>query len=164
MSAGIRFGGWSAEIRASRWARLPPPFSCFSCRTAWLIWLRPPTTILPSVWTNAPSSPAHSPPARMIWEVHIDWQGQTRFVGRLHAAERSPSVSFEYAPEWLTLPNAFAVDPTVFGEVLTAVSAWRQIGGRLRVKASTLDAYASAFEHERMDEARTLLKTRICRD
>ena len=48
----------------------------------------------------------------MSWEVHIDWQGQTRFVGRLHAAERSPSVSFEYAPEWLTLPNAFAVDPT----------------------------------------------------
>ena len=48
----------------------------------------------------------------MSWEVHIDWQGQTQFVGRLHAAERSPAVSFEYAPEWLRQPGAFAIDPT----------------------------------------------------
>ena len=32
----------------------------------------------------------------MSMEVHIDWQGQTHFVGRLHAAERGSSVSFEY--------------------------------------------------------------------
>jgi serine/threonine-protein kinase HipA len=48
----------------------------------------------------------------MSWEVHIDWNGQTGLVGRLHAAERSPAVSFEYATEWLNSPTPFAIDPT----------------------------------------------------
>jgi len=48
----------------------------------------------------------------MSLEVHVDWQGQTHFVGRLHAAERSSSVSFEYALEWLQRDGAFAIDPT----------------------------------------------------
>jgi serine/threonine-protein kinase HipA len=48
----------------------------------------------------------------MSLEVHIDWQGQTHFVGRLHAAERGSSVSFEYAIEWLQRDGAFAIDPT----------------------------------------------------
>jgi serine/threonine-protein kinase HipA len=48
----------------------------------------------------------------MSLEVHIDWQGQPRLVGRLHAADRSASVSFEYAPEWLQRDDAFAIDPT----------------------------------------------------
>ena len=48
----------------------------------------------------------------MSLEVHIDWQGQTHLVGRLHAAERGSSVSFEYAPEWLQRDGAFAIDPT----------------------------------------------------
>jgi serine/threonine-protein kinase HipA len=47
----------------------------------------------------------------MSWEVHIEWQGQPHLVGRLHAAERSPAVSFEYAPDWLKRPGAFAIDP-----------------------------------------------------
>src|SRR6266498_4173272 len=48
----------------------------------------------------------------MSLEVHIDWQEQTHLVGRLHAAERGASVSFEYAPEWLQRDDAFAIDPT----------------------------------------------------
>ena len=48
----------------------------------------------------------------MSLEVHIDWQGEARLVGRLHAAERGSSVSFEYAPEWLQRDDAFAIDPT----------------------------------------------------
>ncbi|MGD1089850.1 MAG: type II toxin-antitoxin system HipA family toxin [Verrucomicrobiota bacterium] len=48
----------------------------------------------------------------MSMEVHIDWQGQTHFAGRLHAAERGSSVSFEYATEWLQRDGAFAIDPT----------------------------------------------------
>jgi len=48
----------------------------------------------------------------MSLEVHIDWQGASHLVGRLDAAERSDSVSFEYAPEWLRRDNAFAIDPT----------------------------------------------------
>jgi hypothetical protein len=48
----------------------------------------------------------------MSWEVHIDWREQTCLVGRLHAAERSPAVSFEYAAEWLKRDDTFAIDPT----------------------------------------------------
>src|SRR5882672_8023107 len=48
----------------------------------------------------------------MSLEVHIDWQGRTHLVGRLHAAARGASVSFEYAPEWLQRDDAFAIDPT----------------------------------------------------
>ncbi len=48
----------------------------------------------------------------MSLEVHIDWQGQTHRVGRLHAAERGASVSFEYAIEWIQRDDAFAIDPT----------------------------------------------------
>ena len=48
----------------------------------------------------------------MSWEVHIEWQGRTWLVGRLHAAARGPAVSFEYAAEWLKRADAFAIDPT----------------------------------------------------
>jgi len=48
----------------------------------------------------------------MSLEVHIDWTGQSHLVGRLHAAEQGPSVSFEYALEWLQRADAFAIDPT----------------------------------------------------
>ncbi len=48
----------------------------------------------------------------MSLEVHIDWLGQTHFAGRLHAAERGASVSFEYALEWLQRDGTFAIDPT----------------------------------------------------
>ena len=47
---------------------------------------------------------------------------------------------------------------SILREVFTAVSAWRRTGRQLRLKAATLDTYASAFEHELMDEARSLLK------
>jgi serine/threonine-protein kinase HipA len=48
----------------------------------------------------------------MSLEVLIDWQGQPHLVGQLHAADRSASVSFEYASEWLQRDDAFAIDPT----------------------------------------------------
>jgi serine/threonine-protein kinase HipA len=48
----------------------------------------------------------------MSIEVHIDWQGATHLVGRLDAAERSATVSFEYATGWLQRDGAFAIDPT----------------------------------------------------
>ena len=49
----------------------------------------------------------------MSWEVHIEWQRQTCLVGRLHADARSPTVSFEYVPEWLKRAGAFSIDPTL---------------------------------------------------
>lgn len=48
----------------------------------------------------------------MSIEVHIDWRGESHLVGRLAAAERSASVSFEYATKWLQRSDAFAMDPT----------------------------------------------------
>jgi serine/threonine-protein kinase HipA len=48
----------------------------------------------------------------MSVEIHIEWQGETHRVGRLHSAERNPAVSFEYASEWLSRAGAFAIDPT----------------------------------------------------
>jgi serine/threonine-protein kinase HipA len=48
---------------------------------------------------------------------------------------------------------------TVLREVFTAVSAWRKTGRKLGLKAATLDAYASAFEHQFTAETRLLLKT-----
>lgn len=48
----------------------------------------------------------------MSIEVHIDWEGETHFIGRLHAADRSATVSFEYTTDWLRRPGAFAIDPT----------------------------------------------------
>ncbi len=48
----------------------------------------------------------------MSIEVHIEWEGSTHLVGRLHTTERSPAVTFEYAREWLARDNAFSIDPT----------------------------------------------------
>lgn len=46
----------------------------------------------------------------------------------------------------------------ILDEVFCAVSDWRKVGRQLRLKASTLDAYASAFENPLMDETRRLLR------
>jgi serine/threonine-protein kinase HipA len=48
----------------------------------------------------------------MSIEVNIDWQGTTHLVGRLHTAERSAAVTFEYAREWLARAGTFSIDPT----------------------------------------------------
>ena len=45
---------------------------------------------------------------------------------------------------------------SILREVLTSVSAWRDVGRQLRIKAATLGAYASAFEHPLTDEARRI--------
>jgi hypothetical protein len=46
---------------------------------------------------------------------------------------------------------------SILREVFTAVAGWRRTARRLRLKGATMEAYASAFEHELMDEARRLL-------
>lgn len=48
----------------------------------------------------------------MSIEVHIDWRGETHFVGSLFPAERGTTVSFEYSPSWLRRAGSFAIDPT----------------------------------------------------
>ena len=46
---------------------------------------------------------------------------------------------------------------SILREVFTAVAGWRRTTRRLRLKRATVETYASAFEHELMDEARRLL-------
>ena len=46
----------------------------------------------------------------------------------------------------------------IVGEVFKVVSAWRDTGRKLRIRAATLEAYASAFENPLMDEAKQLLR------
>ena len=41
-------------------------------------------------------------------------------------------------------------------EVLSAVSRWREVGKQIRIKASTLDAYSTAFDNPMMADARKL--------
>ncbi len=48
----------------------------------------------------------------MSVEVHLDWDDAIHCVGRLFPAGRGAAVSFEYTPEWLERPRAFAIDPT----------------------------------------------------
>jgi len=48
----------------------------------------------------------------MSVEVHLEWKGRTELIGRLHSADRNPSVSFEYDRTWLEREGAFSIDPT----------------------------------------------------
>ena len=45
----------------------------------------------------------------------------------------------------------------ILKKAFVAVSGWRETGHHLRIKSSTLDIYASAFEHSIMDEAKRVL-------
>jgi serine/threonine-protein kinase HipA len=79
---------------------------------------------------------------------------------------QTPMTPISEHQEDLTIAAAFAASSrfglkaaeakSILREVLAAVADWRKTGRQLRLKASTLDAYASAFEHPLMDEARKL--------
>jgi len=45
----------------------------------------------------------------------------------------------------------------ILREVFNVVAGWHKTGKQLRVKAATLDAYASAFDHSLMNEAGRLI-------
>lgn len=64
------------------------------------------------------------------------------------------SVALRSAPRFaLTAQDA----RTILREVFEAVSSWRETGMRLRIKASTLAAYQTAFEHPMVEEARRII-------
>jgi len=46
---------------------------------------------------------------------------------------------------------------SILREVFTAVAGWRRTARRLHLKRPTVEAYASAFEHELKEEARRQL-------
>lgn len=62
----------------------------------------------------------------------------------------------------LRVAARFALKPAqakqILREVVTAVRSWRDVGRKLRIKAGTLSAYTSAFEHPLLDEAGKLLR------
>jgi len=61
----------------------------------------------------------------------------------------------------LTVAGRFGIKgpeaKSILREVFTPLAAWRRTARRLRLKGATVEAYASAFEHELMHEARRLL-------
>jgi hypothetical protein len=62
----------------------------------------------------------------------------------------------------LEVASRFGLKPPmarkILGEVVAAVRGWRDAGKTLRLKAGTLNAYASAFENPVIEEAARLLK------
>ena len=67
--------------------------------------------------------------------------------------EPAVAVALAAAPRFGLKP---ATAMGILREVLAAVSDWRQTGRKLRLRAGTLDVYATAFEHSLMNEARRL--------
>ncbi len=69
--------------------------------------------------------------------------------------DSSIAVALEVAVRFgLKLPMA----REILGQVFAAVRGWRDTGKALRLKAGTVNAYASAFENPLMVEAARLLK------
>jgi len=62
----------------------------------------------------------------------------------------------------LAVAPRFALRPVeakrILKQVFAAISSWRQTGRKFSLKATTLDAYASAFEHPLMKEAGRLVE------
>ena len=71
------------------------------------------------------------------------------------AEESSIALALDAAPHFGLKASDAKV---ILQEVFTSVSGWKKTGRELRLKAGTLDAYASAFDHPLMDEAQHLLK------
>jgi serine/threonine-protein kinase HipA len=69
--------------------------------------------------------------------------------------ESSITGALEVAPRF-GLKAADAI--SILCEVYDPISKWRTVAGKLKLNAATIDAYSTAFEHNLMDEARTLLK------
>lgn len=74
-------------------------------------------------------------------------------------SDESPESGIETAIE---VSSRFGLKPrearTILGEVFKAVGLWRNAGKQLRLNASTLDSYSSAFDNSCVDEAARLLK------
>jgi serine/threonine-protein kinase HipA len=80
-------------------------------------------------------------------------------VNKMPISEDSGEMSLDSA---LAAAPRFGLKATdaksILRDVVQAAFAWKQAGTRLRVSASTLKAYESAFENDLVIEARRLLK------
>ena len=101
----------------------------------------------PGRWSLSPAYDLNPVPeidrARMSKTAITEDQEEPTIAGALATAER-----FGLKP---------ADSKKILREVFAAVSDWRKTGRQLRLKASTLDTYASAFDHSLIDETRRLL-------
>ncbi len=101
----------------------------------------------PGRWSLSPAYDLNPVPeidhVRMSKTPTSEEHGEASIAGALTAAGRFG----------LKAPEA----KSILREVFTAVAAWRQTAKRLRLNGATVEAYASAFEHKLMDEARRLL-------
>ncbi len=71
-----------------------------------------------------------------------------------HQEEPTTAAAVDAAPRF-GLKAAEA--KVILREVFDGVSGWRNTGKQLRIKVSTFDVYATAFEHPLRDEAHQLL-------
>ncbi|HEY3757628.1 MAG TPA: type II toxin-antitoxin system HipA family toxin [Opitutaceae bacterium] len=100
----------------------------------------------PGRWSLSPAYDINPVP-------EIDRPRTTKTPIRQAGGEASVGVALETAGQFgLKLTDA----KTIVHEVHSTVLRWREMGRKLRIKASTLDAYASAFENPAMEEARKL--------
>ena len=101
----------------------------------------------PGRWSLSPAYDLNPVPemdrARMSKTAITEDQAEPTIVDAMAAAERFGLKAAE--------------SKNILREVFAAVSGWRKTGRQLRIKASTLAAYASAFEHPLMDETRRLI-------
>jgi serine/threonine-protein kinase HipA len=101
----------------------------------------------PARWSLSPAYDINPVPemdrVRMNKTAIAEDQGEPSIAGALDVAPR------------FGLKGAEAVG--ILREVFITVSGWRKTGRQLHLKARTLDAYASAFEHGLMDEAGRVL-------
>jgi serine/threonine-protein kinase HipA len=101
----------------------------------------------PGRWSLSPAYDLNPVPemdrARMSKTAITEDQAEPTIADALAAAERFGLKAAE--------------SKNILREVFAAVSGWRKTGRQLRIKASTLAAYASAFEHPLMDETRRLI-------
>ena len=74
----------------------------------------------------------------------------SHFRCRLHQEPPAIAAALAAAPRFGLHATAARA---ILREVFTAVSGWRHAGKALRIKASTLDAYATAFDNPLMAEA-----------
>ncbi len=101
----------------------------------------------------APGRWALSPAYDLNPVPEIDRAQTTKTAITETQAESSIATALEAAPRFGLKPKEAK---TILSEVCAAVKPWRAVGRKLRLKADTLDAYASAFEHPLMDEAKKL--------
>lgn len=82
---------------------------------------------------------------------------------RVHTSQTaiSEDVEMPSVEKALAVAPHFGLKPAkakaILRQIATAVAGWQAVGRRLRLKATTLSAYASAFENPFVAEAKQLL-------